>query len=134
METKFDTEHETGLSSLVGGIIQDFRHLLIQQLTLFKVELKSDIRRAISACIPLMVGTFLTFVALFMLLHAAAYFLCWMWPELPYWGGYLLVGGSIALVGVGLVIWGVVQFKNFPPVPNKSIEGLKENFQWKTKT
>ena len=53
METKFDAEPETGVSSLISGIIQDSRQLLTQQLTLFQVELKNDLRRAIMACVPI---------------------------------------------------------------------------------
>ena len=132
METKFETEPEAGVSSLVSGIIQDSRQLLTQQMSLFKVELKNDLHRMIMACIPLLVGAALCFLGLFMLLHAAAYFVCWRW-ELPYWAGYSIVGGGMAVVGVCLLIWAGLQFRRFSPLPEKSIEGLKENFEWKTK-
>jgi Putative Actinobacterial Holin-X, holin superfamily III len=134
METRVDTESEAAnVSSLVSGIIHDARQLLIQQLTLFQVELKNDVRRTIAAAAPMMIGAVICVMALFMFLHAAAYFLCWIVPDMPYWIGYGAVGGTAAFVGLCLALWGAIQFQKFNPLPEKTVEGLKENFQWKTK-
>jgi len=135
METKVDTEPESAkVSSLVSGIIHDSRQLLEQQITLAKVELKNDVRRALDAALPMIIGAVVCVVALFMLLHAAAAFLVWIIPNFPWWGGYGVVGGVAALVGLCLALWGAYQFQRNSPIPEKTIEGLKENFQWKTKT
>jgi len=134
METKLDDQPETAnVSSLFSGIIQDSRRLLEQQLTLFQVELKNDIRRTIAAAIPMLIGAVVCIVSLFMFLHAAAYFLCWLVPDMPFWMGYAIVGGVGALIGLGLALWGAVQFQKFNPLPEKTVEGLKENFHWKTR-
>jgi len=138
METKVDNEPETGVSSLVSGIVQDLRQLLAQQLALFQVEVKNDVRRTINACIPMIVGGVICFLALFMMLHAAACFISWI-AEIPYWAGYVIIGSGTGILGGLLVIWGAMQFRNFNPLPEKSFEALKENLHlqenlhWKTK-
>jgi Putative Actinobacterial Holin-X, holin superfamily III len=135
METKFETEADSvSPSSLVSGIIQDSRQLLSQQLTLVQMELKNDLRRTIDAAVPTMIGIIIGVLALSMFLHAAAYFLCWMAPDLPFWMAYAAVGAPTALVGLCLAMWGTVLFQKFNPLPVKSVEGLKENLEWKTKT
>jgi uncharacterized membrane protein YqjE len=129
-------EHETHgeVASLVSGIIQDARQLIGQQMTLFQVELKHDLRRTVEACIPLAIGLSLVFVALITLAASCAYLLCWVWPELPIWAGFGIVGGCIGLAGAALALGGILKFKTFGPPGEKSVEGLKENLQWKTKT
>jgi len=135
METKYEAESEpANVSSLVSGIIQDSRQLLSQQLLLFQVELKNDVRRTITAAVPMLIGVVICAMSLFMFLHAAAYFLCWLVPDMPYWIGYGIVAGAGALLGLGLALWGANKLRSFNPLPDKSVEGLKENFQWKTKS
>jgi len=137
METKFDNEVETpnaNVSSLVAGIINDSRQLLVQQLKLFQVEFKNDVRRTIAAALPMIIGAVVCVMALFMFLHAAAYLLCYLVPDMPFWVSYAIVGAATGAIGLGLALWGAVQFKSFNPLPDKSVEGLKETFQWKTKS
>jgi hypothetical protein len=134
METKFETESEpANVSSLVNGIIQDSRQLLTQQLTLVQVELKNDLRRTIDAVVPMVIGAVVGVLALSMFLHAAAYFLYWMVPDLPFWMAYAAVGAPTAFVGLCLAMWGTVLFQKFNPIPEKAAEGLKDNLEWKTK-
>jgi len=54
--------------------------------------------------------------------------------HLPTWGGFAIVGGALALLGGALILWGKKHFDAFNPLPDKTVEGLKENIQWKTKT
>jgi hypothetical protein len=64
---------------------------------------------------------------------ALAYLCCWIWPELPVWGGFGIVGGCLALAGAALILWGKEKFDTSTLLPRESVEGLKENIQWKTK-
>jgi len=136
MATHFETEHEHGASvaGLVSGIVQDFRQLVAQQLTLFQVEIKNDLRRTVYALIPMLACVPLFVVAMFTLAIAAAEFLTWLFPGLASWGAYAIVGGSITLIGLILVFVAKHMLTSFNPLPDQSIEGLKENIQWKTKT
>jgi len=135
MAVQVESEPQGGeVSSLVNGIIQDARQLLVQQLTLFQVELKRDVRQALEACIPLIFGLVFLLVALITLCAGAAYLLCWIWPELPLWAGFGIIGGGLGSIGATLVLTAWLQFDSLTPPAEASVEGLKENFQWKTKT
>jgi len=135
MATQTEPEAQSGeVSTLVKGIIEDARHLLVQQLTLFQVELKRDAREALQACIPLIFGVVFFFVALLTLSIGAAHLLSWIWPELPLWGGFAIIGSGIGVVAVALVTISWLQFDSLTPPAEQSVAGLKENLQWKTKT
>jgi len=135
MSTQVESEPKGAeISPLVNGIIQDARQLLVQQLTLFEVELKNDLRRGMEASIPLVLGVVFLLGAMITLAAAASYLLCWIWPALPLWGGFAIIGGCIAVAGIAMVIGGIQKFSHMNPPVEKSVEGLKENLLWKTKT
>lgn len=135
MATQLESEHGTSVAGLVSGIVHDFRELLAQQMTLFQVEVKNDLRRTVYALIPALACIPLFLVAVFTLAIAAAEFLVWAFPDyLVRWGAYAIVGGSITLLGLVLVFVAKHLLTSFNPLPDQTLEGLKENIQWKTKT
>ena len=134
MEMHYETEHEPGMASLIAGIMQDARQLFVQQLQLFQTELKNEVHQAIYAIAPLILGAVLCVPAVLLLGMACAYFLSWAIPELPLWGGFLITGGGVILLSAILMISGKVMLDRVHIVPEKTLEGLKENIQWKTKT
>jgi len=135
MATHVETENGQGLTSLVSGIIQDGQDLIRQQLHLFQVELKNDLKRTSHATIPLIIGGVLAGMGGFLLFVMVALLLHSLWPNaISLWGGFGIVSAVLLVAGVGFLLWGKSQFDAFNPLPDKSVEGLKENVQWKTKT
>jgi len=133
MQSQLEQEGAS-ITSLVSGIVHDAQDLIRQQLKLFQVEIRNDTRRTIAATIPMIIGGFLCLVAVLILAVMAAHLIAWAWPEtVPLWGGYAIVGGVLAVLGIALVFWGKAQFSKFNPLPDQTMEGLKENLQWKTK-
>lgn len=127
-------EEGASVTSMVTGIVHDAQDLVRQQLKLFQVEIRNDMHRTIAATVPMVIGGVLTLVALIILAVMAAHLISWAWPErIPLWGGYAVVGGALAVLGIALILWGKVQFSKFNPLPDQTMEGLKENLQWKTK-
>ena len=125
---------QPGLSTLVSGIVSDAQALIKQQLTLFEVELKNDTRRTLSAIVPIVIGGVVSLVAAFILCVMLAHLIHALWPAtIPLWGGYAIVGGVLAAVGVALIFWGKAKFSEFNPLPDQTVEGLKENLTWQTK-
>jgi len=134
MSVQMEHETEGGVSSLITGIMQDITRLVSQQLTLFQVEIKNDIKRSAAAIIRLAIGGAMMLLAMLFLGMGAAFFLNWAFPNhLPVWGGFAIVGGVIALVGGGLLLWGKSMLEHATLLPEKSLEALKENIEWKTK-
>jgi uncharacterized membrane protein YqjE len=131
---QLEQQEGASVTSIVSGIVHDAQELVRQQLKLFQVEIRNDTRRTIAATIPMVIGGLLALVALIILAVMAAHLISWAWPEhVPLWGGYAIVGGTLAMLGIALVLWGKAQFSKFSPLPDQTMEGLKENLQWKTK-
>src|SRR5262249_722018 len=110
------------------------QELLRQQLNLFQVEFKNDVRRTAVAIASLSAGGVVCLVAAIILAIALAMFLGSMAPAIPLWGWFGIFGGGLAVIGAALVLVGKTRFEAFNPIPDKSVQGLMENIQWKTKT
>jgi len=133
MANQMETEAEPGVGSLMGGILDDARELLVQQLALFQSEIKNDVHKVTMASIPLVIGGLFLMVAAILLAVAGAHLLVALLPALPLWGGFAIVGGLFLPLGLGFVLWGNSKLNAISAPPDKTIEGLKENIQWTTK-
>jgi hypothetical protein len=58
----------------------------------------------------------------------------WLWPTLPEFAAYGIVTLVLGVCGGVLVAVGKTKFDAFNPLPEKAVEGLKENIQWTTRT
>jgi hypothetical protein len=120
---------EVGVTKLVGGIIEDVQELFKSQLELFHSEIKDDLRRTkeastllVAAGLVLMLGGIFLGLMLVYLLHEMV--------GLPLWGSFGIVGGVFAALGVIFYVVGKDRFASFNPLPDKSVEAMKENLQW----
>jgi hypothetical protein len=122
---------EPSLTSLVTGIINDLQELLKQQLSLFRQEIKDDVRKTKEAAISLSAGIgILALGGLFMCLMLV-YLLNWAFPAtLPVWLCYGIIGGLMLLSGGALLYAGKRRLASFNPLPDQSVEALRENVQW----
>jgi len=132
MAMQLESEQEAPVSSLVGGIVHDARKLLVEQLTLFKVEFKHDLQQTGLALIPLALGVVILLVALTLLGMGASHGLAAAMPNLTLWGAYLIVGAIVAVAGTLLTLWGKSMLAAVQPV-DTALKGLEENVKWKTK-
>lgn len=133
MANDLGTSCGPSFSGLVSGIVDDAQELIKQQLTLFRHEIQTDIRKtkegALSLGLGLGVASLGTILLTFMLVHL----LNWSVPQLPLWACFGIVGG-VFIVGGGLLCYGGKKiFDSFSPLPNESVQALKENLQWITK-
>ena len=133
MASQTESEHDVGVATLVSGIVQDARELLVEQMTLFQVEIKNHVRQTLTAFTPLGIGLAVALTALFLLGAGGAYFLAWQWPVLPLWAGFTIMGAIVALVGAALILWAKSMLDRVTLTPDIALKGLKENLQWKTK-
>jgi len=128
------TEHrDQSVVSLVTNIIGDAQELTRQQIELFKVEITDGARKAQSIALLVGVGAALAAVAGVILTFGLAGWLASAVEGLPVWGAQLIVGAVLAVVAG--ILFGVCKQKldSFSLVPEKSVEALKENLEWKTK-
>ena len=130
MATDFCTEAGPSVTSLLRGIVGDAQDLIQQQLALFRAEIKDDLRKTIGILIAIVSGAFLIAVGgalgCFMLVHL----LHSLAPALPLWGCFGIVGACVALIGGITAYAAIAKFKTFNPLPDESVQALKENVQW----
>jgi len=124
------------VAPLVTGIIDDLQELIKQNLTLFKVEVREDLKKTKEAAAALGVGVGLAAVGALHLTFMLVYLLWWAFdpaarsPGLPLWVCFAIVGGVFAGVGGALYFKGKKKLDSFNPLPDQSAEALKENVQW----
>ena len=119
-------------TQLVGGIITDAQELVKQQLALLRHEVKEDFRKAEEAGSFLVWGLGGALAGSIVLCLMLVHLLSWAVPELPGWVCYGIVGAPTAALGGALFFAGIHKFRSLNPLPDQSVQALKENYQWIT--
>jgi len=131
MSNDVRTGPEASLTSLMTGIINDVQELLKQQLSLFRQEVKDDVRKTKEAVISLSAGTGILVLGGILLCLMLVYLLNWAFPSvLPLWACYGIIGGLLVLGGGALLYAGKRKLTSFNPLPDQSVGALRENVQW----
>jgi hypothetical protein len=131
MATDLHTEPGVSVTSLLRGIMSDAQDLIQQQLALFRAEIKDDFRKTVGILITIVSGAFLVAVGGALLCFMLVYLLNSVVPDtLPLWACFGIVGGGVVLVGGIVAYAAVARFKTFNPLPDESVQALKENVQW----
>lgn len=124
-----EREREATVSTLVSGIVTDIQELARKEIALARQEIKEDLNEAKEAGIKLGIGIGVLAVGgLFLLVTLAlglADLLDW-----PAWAGFGIVGLVFAIAGYFLFSSAQKQAKNLKPMPEKTIETMKENVEW----
>jgi len=118
----------------VSGIIDDAQRLMVQHAELLKADIRKDLHDAKEAGYVLGLGGVLLGAGGLMLLFMFVYLLDWLcYPQLPLWGSFGIVGGVLAIAGGIFFFRGQQQLDKINPLPENSVEAVKEDLQWKTK-
>jgi hypothetical protein len=132
MATDVSPQNEPSVSNLVSGIVEDTQRLLGQQADLLKADIRKDIREAKEMGLAMGLAFVLLAGAGLLLLFMIVHFLSWQWPDLPLWGSFGIVGGLLGIAGVAAYFYGQAKLEKLNPLPENSVEAMKENLQWTT--
>jgi len=139
MPNEVHTPPEPGLTSLVGGIINDFGDLIRQEIRFARAEVKSDLVKTREAVTILAIGIGIASVGGLLLAWMLVHLLHWMTSPagsdaatLPLWACFGIVGAVFAVLGGILLQMAVRKFQSFSMLPEKTAETVKENVQWIT--
>jgi len=132
LQTTQDPGTNNGVAPLLTGIVNDVQDLLKQNLALFKVEVREDVRKTKEAVAALGVGAALAAVG-GLHLTLTIVFLLALIPGIPLWVCFGIVGVVFTGVGLALLVRGKNKLASFNPLPDESAEALKENVQCLTK-
>jgi hypothetical protein len=118
------------LAALLGGIMHDAKDLLVQELTLAKLEGQDELRHIKTAVLLLGIGIGVSAVGgmllSLMLVHVLA--AC---TDMPLWGCYGSVGSVLVVLSGVLLASGKHHAEGIDVVP-QTVETMKENAQWFT--
>lgn len=118
---------DTKLSDLVGRATRDIGDLFHNELELAKVEIKDEVRQATKAGAMFGGAAVAGLFALLLLLFAAAWGLA---EIIPVGFAFLAVGAVVAIVAGALAMAGRNRAKTIDPVPQQTVDTLKEDVQW----
>jgi len=130
MATDLNNGTEPSVTGLVKGIIDDVQVLTRQQFALFKQELQEDLSRTRDAGLPMMIGLGVMLIGTLLLGITLGLVLEWAFrPNLPLWAAFGIVTVLMAGIGFALFYAGQKKFQTFNPLPDRTLEALKENVQ-----
>lgn len=122
---------EPSIAALLGGIANDAKDLLVQELTLAKLEVQDELRKAKAAAITLGIGISIVaaggMLLMLMLVQVLVAF-----TEIPLWGCYGIVGSGLVVLGGVLLAVGKTKAEGVNVVPQQTVETMRENAQWLT--
>jgi uncharacterized membrane protein YqjE len=118
---------DRSISDILQDLIRNLQSIVRSEVRLAKTEVREEITKAKSAILLLGIGAVCgIFGALFLLLtimYALAL-------TLPLWASALVVTILLAIPAALTLKAGLKQMKRVDPVPNKTIESMKENAEW----
>jgi len=122
-------DHAPSTASLLGGIVGDMQELVRKEIALARQETVEEIGKIKTAVIALATaGAVLAVGGLLLVLALAQGFADLLnWPA---WAGYAIVGVVLAIIGALLVSTAQKRFKDVHPIPEKTVETMKENVEW----
>jgi uncharacterized membrane protein YqjE len=128
MEHQIDVREENAsLGELFSRLTTDLSKLVRDEVELAKVEIEQAVDAARTAGISIGAAGLLGIMAFVMLSFAAAWGLAEVVPEGV---AFLIVGAAYGLVALALLALGRQRLKMVKPVPEQTVETLKEDVAW----
>jgi len=129
---------EASMTGLLRGIINDISDLIRHEVRFAKTEIKADLRKTREAVTVLALGAGTAVLGIILLALMLVYLLHWLsYPagtadpgRIPLWGCYGIVSAVFLVVGAALAWVGYKRFERFNPLPDQTVQSVKENVEW----
>jgi hypothetical protein len=122
-----DGHDERKLGDLFADLSRDFSTLMRQEVELAKTEIRDEARRAGKAGGMLGAAAIAGYFCLLLLSFAAAWGLSEVVPEGV---AFLIVAAVYGIAAAALFLTGRRRLREVHPVPDDTVETLKEDVQW----
>jgi len=120
---------EASLASLIGGVVNDAKDLMLQEFMIAKLELQDELRKTKVAAVSFAVGAGIAAVGGLLLILMLVHLLAAL-TTIPLWGCYGIIGTLLFVVGLVFLSRGKHAAEQIDAVPPQTATTLKENAQW----
>ena len=127
MERHIDVTDDTSLGDLFSRLTEDLSRLVRDEVELAKTEISETVGNVKTAGLSIGAAGVLGIMAFVLLSFAAAWGLA---EVLATGAAFLIVGGAYGLVALVLVALARQRLKAATPVPEQTVETLKEDVAW----
>jgi|SRR5450631_1209367 len=124
MTSQNDEAAERTLGQLVADATRDISSIVHSEVALAKAEIAADAKKAGAGAGMFATAGVLAFLALILLLIAAAYGL--VAAGLPPWAAFLIVAGVLLVIGAVLVFAGKHSFDTLKGKPERAIKSTQD--------
>jgi uncharacterized membrane protein YqjE len=123
-----DRSTERSTADLVRDIIANVQDMLRSEVKLAKAELREETNKTLSGAKKMAIAAMAGLFALTFVLWSVAMYLATIMPA---WTAALIVGGTLGLIAA--VLYSKAKGALQLPMPEKTIENVKENVEWMKK-
>lgn len=143
MATEVQTPPEPSITRLIQGIVGDVGDLIKQQFRFAQAELKSDFHKTGETLRVFGIALGVASLGLVALTLMLVHLLHWLTlpagansdpAGLPLWACYGIVALLFLAIGGALYLAGKRKLETFSPLPEQTVETVKENLEWMTTT
>jgi uncharacterized membrane protein YqjE len=118
---------ERSVSDVLQDILRNLQEMVRSEVRLAKVEIRDEVRRAVSSSIWIVAGVVGALSAWIFLLWTVTYSLA---TRMSMWAATLVVAVVMACIASVLVIGGIRKVRRIQPIPERTVESVKENLEW----
>ena len=118
---------ERSISDVVQDIFRNVKEMVRSEIRLAKVEIREETKRAVASSVWIAAGAVGALSAWMFLLWTMAYALS---TRMPMWGATLVVAVVMAAAAAVLLVGGIRKAKRVQPIPERTVESLRENLEW----
>lgn len=118
---------ERRVCDVLQDILRHLQEIVRSEVRLARVEIRDEARRAVSSGIWIAAAVVSALSAWIFLLSTAAYLLAF---RMPMWAATLVVAVVMGVVASVLVVGGMQRVKRIRPLPERTVQSMKENFEW----
>jgi len=118
---------ERSVADVLQDVLRNLQEIVRSEVRLARVEIRDETRRAVSSGMWIAAGVVGALSAWMFLLWTVAYLLA---TRISMWAATLVVAVVMACVGSVLLVGGIRRVKRIQPIPERTVESVKENLEW----
>jgi hypothetical protein len=118
---------ERSVSNVLQDILRNLQEMVRSEIRLAKVEVRGEVKQAVSSGVWIAAGGFAATSAWIFLLWTLAYALA---TRMSMWAATLIVAVVMAAAAAALIMSGIRRAKRLHPMPERTVESVKENLEW----